>query len=175
MDINGSLRDFRPEGSLYIGVDLTTGNGVNLVIRSNSQLPFAEEVFDIVVATSCFEHDAMFWLTFLEVCRVLKNGGYVYLNAPSRGAYHQYPIDAWRFFPDAGIALRDWARLNKHGIELLESFITQNRTEIWNDFVMIFGKNSQPASLSVSEQYELALNVRKWPNLAYIQERRDQW
>jgi len=72
MDINGSLRDFRPEGSLYIGVDLTTGNGVNLVIRSNSQLPFAEEVFDIVVAASCFEHDAMFWLTFLEVCRVLQ-------------------------------------------------------------------------------------------------------
>ena len=175
MDVNGSLRDFRPEGSLYIGVDLSTGNGVNLVVRSNCQLPFADEVFDIVVATSCFEHDAMFWLTFLEVCRVLKRGGYVYLNAPSQGAYHQYPIDAWRFFPDAGIALRDWARLNKHGIELLESFITQNKTDIWNDFVMIFGKNSLPASLSVSEQYELALNIRRWPNLAYIQQRRDQW
>ena len=83
MDVNGSLRDFRPEGSLYIGVDLSTGNGVNLVVRSNCQLPFADEVFDIVVATSCFEHDAMFWLTFLEVCRVLKRGGYVYLNTPS--------------------------------------------------------------------------------------------
>src|SRR5437764_10364137 len=117
----------------------------------------------------------MFWLTLLEVCRVLKKGGYVYLNAPSRGIYHRYPIDAWRFFPDAGISLRNWARLNKHDLELLESFVTQNDSDIWNDFVMIFGKNSRPASLSVSEQYQLAFNVRRWPHLEEIQQRRDQW
>src|SRR5260370_40291354 len=76
MDINGSLRDFLPEGSCYLGVDLSIGNGVNVVVKSNFQLPFAEEVFDIVVSTSCFEHDPMFWLTFLELCRVLKKGGY---------------------------------------------------------------------------------------------------
>jgi len=59
------------------------------------------------------------------MCRVLKEGGYLYLNAPSKGGYHQYPIDAWRFFPDAGIALCDWAKLNKHAVELLESFKTE--------------------------------------------------
>jgi len=175
MDINGSLHDFRPGDTLYVGVDLAAGNGVNVVVKINSQLPFADEVFDIVVSTSCFEHDFMFWLTFLEMCRVLKEGGYLYLNAPSKGAYHQYPIDAWRFFPDAGIALRDWARLNKHDIELLESFVTENKSDIWNDCVMIFGKNSAGAPLSVSEKYQLALNIRRWPNLEDIQQRRDQW
>lgn len=175
MDINGSLRDFRPEGSLYVGVDLSRGNGVNLVVKTNSHLPFSEEIFNVVVSTSCFEHDAMFWLTFLEMCRVLKSGGFVYLNAPSKGAYHQYPIDAWRFFPDAGIALRDWARLNKHGIELVESFVTENRGDMWNDCVMIFGKTPDRAPLPISEQYQLAFNVRSQLNLEYIQARRDQW
>ena len=42
MNINGSLRDFRPPGSSYVGVDLAAGNGVDVVVRTNSQLPFAD-------------------------------------------------------------------------------------------------------------------------------------
>ena len=175
MDINGSLRDFRPENSKYLGIDLAAGDGVDIVAKTNTELPFADDAFDVVVSTSCFEHDAMFWLTFLEICRVLKRGGYLYVNAPSKGNYHQYPIDAWRFFPDAGIALRDWAKLTHHGIELLESFITENRGDLWNDCVMIFGKDASCPSLSVSERYPLAMNVRRCPNLSEIQGWRDRW
>ena len=120
LNINGGLRDFRPAGGDYVGVDFSPENGVNIVVKRNSQLPFSSETFDLVVSSSCLEHDLIFWLTFLEMCRVLKHGAYLYLNVPSKGKYHQYPIDAWRFFPDAGIGLRDWARLNDHDIELLE-------------------------------------------------------
>jgi len=175
MDVNGSLRDFRPAGSPYFGVDLSAGRGVDVVVTTNAQLPFPAEIFDIVVSTSCLEHDAMFWMTFLEMCRVLKEGGYLYLNAPSRGAYHQYPIDAWRFFPDAGIALRDWGKLNKHAVELLESFITENKHDIWNDCVMIFGKKADRATLTVSERYPRALNIRRSPDLDDIEHRQDLW
>lgn len=175
MDMNGSLRDFRPEGSNYVGIDLSAGNGVDVVVKMNSELPFTEEVFDVVVSTSCFEHDGMFWLTFVEICRVLKAGGYLYLNAPSKGEYHQYPIDAWRFFPDAGIALRDWAWRNRQDMELLESFVTENKGDIWNDCVMIFGKSAGPPAFLVSDRYSLAMNIRRWPNLEDIQQRRDRW
>jgi SAM-dependent methyltransferase len=175
MDVNGSLRDFRPQGSPYIGVDLATGNGVEVVAATNATLPFAGDAFDIVVSTSCFEHDAMFWLTFLEMCRVLKAGGYLYLNTPSKGAYHQFPIDVWRFFPDAGMALRDWARRNQHDLELFESFVTANKNDIWNDCVMIFGKKADRPALSVSERYSLAMNIRRWPDLSDIKQRQDRW
>jgi SAM-dependent methyltransferase len=176
ININGSLRDFCPEGSSYCGVDLSSGPGVDVVVTTNAKLPFSGGVFDIVVSTSCLEHDAMFWMTFLEMCRVLKEGGYLYLNAPSKGGYHQYPIDAWRFFPDAGIALCDWARLNNHAIELLESFITQNQNDIWNDCVMIFGKkNAERAARTVSEQYPRAINIKTWPNLGDIERRQNFW
>jgi SAM-dependent methyltransferase len=175
MDINGSLRDFRPEGSNYVGIDLATGSGVDIVVRTIAELPFAGEAFDVIVSTSCFEHDMMFWLTFLEMCRVLMTGGYIYLNAPSKGDYHQYPIDAWRFFPDAGVALGAWAKLNHYDIQLLESFITDNKTDIWNDCVMIFGKRALRPLSSISELYPLAMNVRRWPDLNEVQERRDRW
>ena len=32
-----------------------------------------------------------------------------YLNAPSNGEFHRYPVDCWRFYPDAGGALGDLA------------------------------------------------------------------
>jgi hypothetical protein len=109
------------------------------------------------------------------MCRVLKAGGYLYLNTPSKGAYHQFPIDAWRFFPDAGMALRDWARRNQHDLELFESFVTANKNDIWNDCVMIFGKKADRPALSVSERYSLAMNIRRWPDLSDIKQRQDRW
>lgn len=175
MNVNGTLRDFRPAGSCYVGVDLAAGNGVDVVIGPDSRLPFKTEAFDAVTSSSAFEHDSMFWVTFLELCRVLKSGGFLYLNVPSRGGYHRYPIDAWRFFPDSGIALRDWARINQHHIELLESFITQNRGVDWNDCVMIFAKNGRPPAVGVADRYGLAFNIRRWPDLETISRRDDRW
>jgi SAM-dependent methyltransferase len=174
-DINGSLRDFEPEGSWYIGVDLEAGKGVDVVVGQISQLPFAAESFDIVVSTSCLEHDRAFWVTFLEMCRVVKRGAYLYLNAPSRGTYHQFPIDAWRFFPDAGLALRDWARANHYGMDLLESFITENKNEAWNDCVMVFVKEGEPSTVSLADRYDVPINIRSWPRLGEVRRRRDQW
>lgn len=91
----------RPEGCGYLCVDLGAGPGVDLVLSDPHQLPLAEQSFDMVVSTSCLEHDPMFWLTFLEMCRILRHGGYIYINGP----YHGYPYDHWRFYPDSGMAL----------------------------------------------------------------------
>jgi hypothetical protein len=44
------------------------------------------------------------------MARVVKSGGFIYLNAPSNGYVHNHPLDIWRFYPDAGIALEKWAK-----------------------------------------------------------------
>src|SRR5579863_1084415 len=140
LDINGTLRDGAPAGSAYTGVDLSPGPCVDIVLQDPSSLPFEEECFDAVVASSCFEHDSMFWATFIEMVRVAKTGGYIYINAPSNGSYHSYPADNWRFYPDASLALAAWARHQRREIELIESFIAKRRTDQWNDCVMVFRK-----------------------------------
>ena len=73
-------------------------------------LPFEDGSVDIVVSSSCFEHDCFFWVTFLEIMRVLKPKGLFYLNAPSTGGYHCHPIDCFRYYPDAGFALEKWGK-----------------------------------------------------------------
>ena len=137
-DVNGTLRDFQPQGSHWVGADIEVGPGVDLVIEDTSALPFENESFDYVVASSVFEHDPTFWLTFGEMVRVLKKGGSIYLNAPSNGMIHRYPIDVYRFYPDAGKALELWGKKFQSNLRLAESFIGKHDGEPWNDFCTVF-------------------------------------
>ena len=69
-DINGTLRNCAPQGAEYVGVDLQMGNGVNIVLKDPYSYPFPDKSFDWVVSTSMMEHTGLFWLSFLECCRV---------------------------------------------------------------------------------------------------------
>jgi SAM-dependent methyltransferase len=140
-DVNGSLRDHCPPASHYIGLDVMAAKGVDVVIDPDAALPLASATADAVVTSSAFEHDVCFWNTFLELVRILRPGGLLYLNAPSNGEFHRYPLDCWRFYPDAGAALVQWAARNGLQIELIESFIGLPQRERWADFVAVFRKS----------------------------------
>ena len=139
--MRGWMRSVCPTGFRYTGVDFVEGKGVDVVLTDPYELPFDDESADIVVSSSCFEHSEMFWLAYLEIMRVLKPHGLFYLNVPSAGDFHRYPVDCWRFYPDSGSALVAWG--NRSGFQnvLLESF-TQAGGE-WYDFVAVFLKDAQ--------------------------------
>jgi SAM-dependent methyltransferase len=163
-DVNGSLRAFCPSGAEYVGVDLEAGPGVDIVLKDPYDYPFPNEHFDLVVSTSCFEHDGMFWLGFLEQLRVLSHSGTLYINAPSNGAYHGYPNDNWRFYPDASLALEAWARRNRQEAFVIESFIAPKIEMGWNDCVMIFQKvvAASRRRRYVFEFFPGSYNIRKF-------------
>lgn len=121
-------------------MDFQQARGVDVVLDDPYKLPLDDASVDIVVSSSCFEHSEMFWLVFLEVMRVLKSDGLFYLNAPSAGSFHQYPVDCWRFYPDSGKALITWAKRNGFNSALLESY-TQIGGSCYQDFVSVFIKN----------------------------------
>jgi SAM-dependent methyltransferase len=141
-NVNGSLREVCPAGCEFIGVDFVQANGVDVVLDDPYVLPFADNSVDIVVSSSCFEHSEMFWLLFLEVVRVLKPAGLFYLNAPSNGCVHRFPVDCWRFFPDSGKALVNWAKRSGYNTLLMESFVSYQQVNVWSDFVAIFLKDA---------------------------------
>lgn len=138
-DVNGTLKDTCPNNFEYIGVDFQDAKGVDLVLKDPYALPFEDESVDIVLSSSCFEHSEMFWLVFLEILRVLKPNGLFYLNTPSTGSFHRYPVDCWRFYPDSGMALVHWAQKNGINASMLESYTQESRD--WQDYVAIFLKN----------------------------------
>jgi SAM-dependent methyltransferase len=149
-DVNGSLRSVAPLNSTYLGVDFSAGTGVDVVLTDPYVLPFGDSSVDVVVSSSCFEHSEFFWLLFNEALRILKPSGLLYINAPSNGTFHRYPVDCWRFFPDSGVALQNWGRRSGYNCALLESFIGQTKSDVWNDFVAVFVKDESYASRYVN-------------------------
>ena len=140
-NVNGSLREVCPPAYTYVGVDFVTGEGVDTVLEDPYQLPFATGSTDIVLSSSCFEHAEMFWILYLEILRILKPGGLFYLNVPSNGDFHRWPVDCWRFYPDSGRALVKWAKRNGIAAALLESYTSTQIGDQWNDFVAVFLKD----------------------------------
>jgi SAM-dependent methyltransferase len=136
-----NIRSLAPQDSNYVGVDLGKGPGVDIVLEDPYKLPFEDNSFDFVISSSCFEHSEFFWLTYMEVIRVLKPSGLFYLNAPSNGDFHRFPVDCWRFFPDSGNALSNWSKRNGFNTEVVEQYTSGKGNDIWCDYVSIFIKD----------------------------------
>jgi len=144
-DVNGTMKPIFKKGQ-YIGLDMEEGPNVDIVGVSHN-IPFEKDEFDIVISSSCFEHDDMFWISFQEMCRVLKPGGYMYIQAPSNGPYHGWPGDNWRFYIDSWKALEKWGKKLGYDIELIEHYIDETTPHppsegfrLWNDSIGIFRK-----------------------------------
>jgi SAM-dependent methyltransferase len=145
-DVDGALRRVAPPNVHYTCVNIGEGKAADVVIPDPYKLPFKSETFDVVVASSCFEHSAMFWIAFIEALRVLKPEGLLYLDVPSSGVFHRSPVDCWRFYPDAGRALVSWARRSGLNAALLESYVSFQRHDIGNAFVAVFIKDEAYSS-----------------------------
>lgn len=134
-DVNGTLKPLF-NGHKYTGVDMSSGPNVDIVCQGN-HVPLGDACADVIVSSSCFEHDPCFWETFLEMCRLAKPGAYIYINAPSSGTYHGYPGDCWRFYADSWKALESYAVSKGFRVNLVESYIDGKDAE-WHDSVGIF-------------------------------------
>lgn len=129
----------------YTGVDIVEGKNVDIILEDPYKFKkIKDNIYDVVISTSVFEHVEFFWLTYLEILRILKPNGLFYLNVPSNGDFHRWPSDCWRFYPDSGNALINWAKKNNFNPILLESFISKQYLECgWNDYVSITLKDKK--------------------------------
>jgi SAM-dependent methyltransferase len=122
---------------------MVADKNVDIIVTDPYMLPFDDNSVDVVVSSSCFEHSEFFWLLFNDIMRALKPNGIFYLNAPSNGNFHRYPVDCWRFYPDSAQALCKWASRSGYNPTVLESFTTdQTANDIWNDYVAVFLKDA---------------------------------
>ncbi|MFH0729726.1 MAG: methyltransferase domain-containing protein [Pseudomonadota bacterium] len=117
MDVNGTYKEcFNCPAWTYLGLDLTPGKNVDIVLKDPYDWrEIRSDSVDVLVSGQAFEHIEYFWITALEIARVLKPDGLCCIIAPSGGPEHRYPVDCWRFYPDGFAAIARFARL-----ELLE-------------------------------------------------------
>jgi SAM-dependent methyltransferase len=140
-DVNGSYRPLLSKpGWVYLGIDLSSGPNVDLVLTSPYRFPLQSDYADLIISGQAFEHVEFFWLTWLEMVRVLKAGGRIFLIAPSRGPEHRYPVDCWRFYPDGFNALAKYGNLEL--VEVHTDWIPHSDPDSapWGDTVGVFHK-----------------------------------
>ena len=88
----------------YIGFDYYPGPNVDVVGDAHklSQY-FGGQKFDLIYSCACFEHFAMPWLVAVEMAKLLKVGGVVFVETHFSFCSHQRP---WHFFQFSDMALR---------------------------------------------------------------------
>ncbi|MES9971756.1 MAG: class I SAM-dependent methyltransferase [Candidatus Thiodiazotropha sp.] len=111
-------RDAFQPSVTYTGLDIHEGDNVDRVgdIHTlSSQLP--GEHYDAIFSISVFEHLAMPWKAVLEINRVMKPGGLLYIATHPAIPPHELPWDFWRYSKETFKTL-----LNEStGFEILET------------------------------------------------------
>jgi len=131
-DVNGSYRSVLDARNIeYLGADLQDGPGVSVRMDDPYRIPLGDASVDLVVSGQMLEHCEFFWQTFREMMRVLKPDGYLFLIAPSSGGIHRYPVDCYRFYPDAYHALAKYAEC-----KLVD--VWHDQRGAWRDLVGVF-------------------------------------
>jgi SAM-dependent methyltransferase len=161
---------FRPLKAEYVGLDVISGDNVDVVMPKPYTVPFDNESFDVVVSGQVFEHVPFFWVSFLEMARVVKVGGYIFLTAPSRGHIHSHPFDCWRFYPDGYKALAAFAQLKL--VEVHTDFPPRSENgrldyakvppqQYWGDTVGVFQKTASYDELQIGK---MRIPLQEWAN-----------
>ncbi len=155
-DYNGSYRpifDLKPWR--YVGVDLSPGKNVDLVLREAYHWrELKSNSVDALISGQTFEHTEFVWETILEIARVLKPQGLCCIIAPATGDEHRYPVDCWRIYSDGFRALARYA-----GLEVLlahthwkESPLYGEESNKWHESVLVARKPEQSLRNKIRER-----------------------
>jgi SAM-dependent methyltransferase len=143
-DINGCYRPLFAEPAWkYVGVDLTAGANVDVVLADPYDWrEISPESADVIVAGQTFEHTEFFWETMRQIARALKPGGLCCIIVPSSGPEHRFPVDCWRMYPDGLRAMARYAALDVLVAETQWEDLPQydNESNKWHDSVLIARK-----------------------------------
>ena len=154
----GARGTFEKLGCKFTSLDMQADKSVDVVSPPGEPFPFNDAAFDIVITTSTFEHDPMFWMTIREMARVTRLDGWVYATSPHAGHYHPYPGDNYRFMHDAGAALAFWTGKSIEGkaypLSLNATWLGQGGSFLEN--VMVWKRSSIPTSKFTLQQLGLS-------------------
>lgn len=90
-------RDWFGQVSEYVGLDVSPGPAVDVLVAPDGPWPLPDEHFDGLLSTQVLEHVADIHLSLAEMERVLKRGGVAVLSFPFLYNEHGAPWDYQRF------------------------------------------------------------------------------
>lgn len=122
----------------YTGFDFYPGNNVDVVgdVHKLSNY-FNGEKFDLIFSSACFEHFAMPWIAAQEIVKLLKVGGYIFVETHYSFSSHERP---WHYFQFSENALE--VLFNKEmGIECIEKGVSNPIVARFSQYAAEYLKN----------------------------------
>lgn len=83
------------EKANYVGFDYYGGDNVDVVGDAHRLSQYFDKKFDLIFSSAVFEHLAMPWQASLEMIKLLKPGGYIFVETHYSFSSHERP---WHFF-----------------------------------------------------------------------------
>jgi hypothetical protein len=87
----------------YVGFDYYPGPNVDVVGDAHKISSLVSGQFDLIYSSAVFEHLAMPWIVAMEIAKLLKVGGTLFVETHFSCASHERP---WHFFQFSDMALR---------------------------------------------------------------------
>ncbi len=89
----------------YVGFDYYPGDNVDITGDAHRLSSYfsSDDRFDIIYSSACFEHFAMPWIVAVEIAKLLKVGGIVFIETHFSFSSHERP---WNFFQFSDMGLR---------------------------------------------------------------------
>ena len=118
-NVTGANRRSMFSEAEYVGFDFYAGENVDVVGDVHQLSGHFEEkqAFDLVFSSAVFEHLHMPWVAATEIHKVLKVGGFVFIETHFSYSSHERP---WHFFQFSDMGLR--ALFNESlGFDLVDS------------------------------------------------------
>jgi hypothetical protein len=104
LDLGGRARSGGPLSAILhpnwnvTVADIVPGDGVDVVADAHElSSALAGRMFDAVYSVSVFEHLLMPWKACVEISRILRMGGLVFIHTHQTIGMHDMPWDFWRF------------------------------------------------------------------------------
>ena len=95
-NINGNYQEvITKHKSIYKTLDIDNADYTWNTVPGN--------VFNVIISGQTLEHDKYFWKTLELIKKIIVPKGIVIIIVPSKGNYHQWPYDCYRFYPDSSI------------------------------------------------------------------------
>ncbi len=89
----------------YVGFDYYAGDNVDVVGDVHKLSTYFEkgEKFDLIFSSACFEHFVMPWVVAVEISKLLKVNGHVFVETHFSFSSHERP---WNFYQFSDLALK---------------------------------------------------------------------
>ena len=129
-NVTGTNLRERFSEATYIGFDFYGGENVDIVGDAHKLSTYfnGQEKFDLIFSSAVFEHLHMPWVAAVEIQKMLKVGGHVFIETHFSFSSHERP---WHFFQFSDMGLR--ALFNDSlGFDLIDSGLSNPISGFFN-------------------------------------------